>query len=123
MALTVNQVGGFIAVVALAAVIVLGQPMAGSVSTDVPATPAQVLKPTVEMSGPVAGCTIAKPCPVVKPVRTYRKVLTNGKLDGRIGCRYVPKIADEFDRKQVLAAAAQYGLSPGQLSQLQVCLH
>ena len=58
------------------------------------------------MAGHLAGCTVAKPCPVVKPARTYRKVLTNGKLDGRIGCRYVPKIANEFDRAQILAGAA-----------------
>ena len=90
---------------------------------EAPAKAAEVLKPKPLVAGHLAGCTVAKPCPVVKPARTYRKVLTNGKLDGRIGCRYVPKIANEFDRAQILAGAAQYGLSPQQLSALRVCLN
>ena len=127
MSLTVNKVGGVLAALALVAVIVFGASrsaiLAGSVSAQAPAKPAEVVKPAPHMAGHLAGCTVAKPCPVVKPVRTYRKVLTNGKIDGRIGCRYVPKIAAEFDRKQVLAAAEQYGLSSEQLSALRACLN
>ncbi len=128
MSLTVNKVGGFLAVAALAAVLVFGARQmvpesAGPVSTVAPTAPTQVLKPKPLVSAHTSGCTVSKPCPVVKPTRVYRKVLTNGKLDGRIGCRYVPKIANEFDRKQVLAAAEQYGLSPEQLSALRVCLN
>lgn len=134
MPVTVNMVGGFIAAVALTAVIMFGATtphreatksaeMADHVSTQAPAKPAEVLKPAPKMAGPVASCTITHPCPAVKSVQgQYRKVLKNGKIDGRIDCRYVPKIADEFDRKQVLAAAEQYGLTSAQLSQLQVCL-
>ncbi len=131
MSLTVNKVGGVLAALALVAVIVFGASrsailagfLAGSVSAQAPAKPAEVVKPAPLMAGHLAGCTVAKPCPVVKPVRTYRKVLTNGKIDGRIGCRYVPKIVNEFDRAQILAGAAQYGLSPQQLSALRVCLN
>lgn len=112
MALTVNQVGAVLAAAALIAVIVLGvhyreaaksAKMTDHVSTQVPA------KPTAKVTA--------------KPGRTYRKVLKGGKLDGRIGCRHVPKIANEFDRAQILAGAAQYGLSPEQLSALRVCLN
>ena len=120
MSLTVNGIGGALAAFALVAVIAFGASRSAvPVSTEAPAKAAEVLKPKPL----VAGCTVAKPCPVVKPARTYRKVLTNGKLDGRIGCRYVPKIANEFDRAQILAGAAQYGLSPQQLSALRVCLN
>ena len=127
MSLTVNKVGGILAALVLVAVIAFGASrsanLAGSVSAQAPAKPAEVVKPAPHMAGHLAGCTVAKPCPVVKPVRTYRKVLTNGKIDGRIGCRYVPKIVNEFDRAQILAGAAQYGLSPQQLSALRVCLN
>ena len=127
MSLTVNKVGGVLAAFALVAVIAFGASrsanLAGSVSTEAPAKAAEVLKPKPLVAGHLAGCTVAKPCPVVKPARTYRKVLTNGKLDGRIGCQYVPKIANKFDRAQILAGAAQYGLSPQQLSALRVCLN
>ena len=123
MSLTVNGIGGALAAFALVAVIAFGASrsanLAGSVSTEAPAKAVEVLKPKPL----VAGCTVAKPCPVVKPARTYRKVLTNGKLDGRIGCRYVPKIANKFDQEQILTAAKQYGLSPEQLSALRVCLN
>ena len=127
MSLTVNKVGGVLAALALVAVIVFGASrsaiLAGSVSAQAPAKPAEVVKPAPHMAGHLAGCTVAKPCPVVKPVRTYRKVLKSGGLDGRIGCRYVPKIVNEFDRAQILAGVAQYGLSPQQLSALRVCLN
>ena len=130
MSLTVNEVGFGLAAAALAAVLIIGgraqvpESTSGSatVSTVAPEKPTQVLKPKPLVSAHTSGCSVAKPCPVVKPTRVYRKVLTNGKLDGRIGCRYVPKIAAEFDRKQVLAAAEQYGLSPAQLAALHVCL-
>ena len=124
MSLTVNKVGGILAALVLVAVIAFGASRSAvPVSTEAPAKAAEVLKPKPLVAGHLAGCTVAKPCPVVKPARTYRKVLTNGKLDGRIGCRYVPKIANEFDRAQILAGAAQYGLSPQQLSALRVCLN
>ena len=127
MSLTVNGIGGALAALALVAVIVFGASrsafLAGPVSAQAPVQSAEVPKPKPLMAGHLAGCTVAKPCPVVKPARTYRKVLTNGKLDGRIGCRYVPKIANEFDHAQILAGAAQYGLSPQQLSALRVCLN
>lgn len=131
MSLTVNQVGAFLTVAALAAVIVFGAqreavksaPVAGPAQTQTPAAPAKTNSATPLMAGHLAGCTEAKPCPVVKPVRTYRKVLRNGKLDGRANCKFVPKIADQFDRQQVLAAAERYGLSPEQLSALRVCLN
>ena len=132
MSLTVNEVGFGLAAAALVAVLVIGSrtvevpksaPASASVSTVVPAKSAQVLKPKPLVSAHTSGCTVEKPCPVVKPATVYRKVLTNGKLDGRIGCRYVPKIASKFDRQQVLAAAEQYGLSPAQLSALRVCLN
>ena len=127
MSLTVNKVGGILAALVLVAVIAFGASrsanLAGPVSAQEPEKATEVLKPKPLVAGHLAGCTVAKPCPVVKPARTYRKVLTNGKLDGRIGCRYVPKIANEFDRAQILAGAAQYGLSPQQLSALRVCLN
>ena len=127
MSLTVNGIGGALAALALVAVIVFGASrsafLAGPVSAQAPVQSAEVPKPKPLMAGHLAGCTVAKPCPVVKPARTYRKVLTNGKLDGRIGCRYVPKIANKFDQEQILTAAKQYGLSPEQLSALRVCLN
>jgi len=146
MSITVNKVGAFLTVAAFTVVIVLGvryreaesTSESAPVSTVVPAEPTQVLesppsvivpRPVVKraqsprlappppqpqpppvVSLPCGRGLMTTPCSAVQPIRKNR-------------CRDVPKITNEFDRKQVLAAAEQYGLSSEQLSALRACLN
>jgi len=100
---SINIIGGALAVAALGAVIYFGAqatptPTVSTVATA-PATP--VLKPPV----------VPAPAKVVKKRPTQKN------------CNWVPVIAKAHDKELVLTAAAQYGLSPAQLSALRACLN
>ncbi len=119
---SINVIGGALAVLALGALLYFGlkhpAPIpAPAVSTVAPLRAPQVLKP------PGIKKIAAVPAPVPQPRNKYRRVLKGGKLDGEISCKEVPAVAHQFTPDQVLAAAAQYGLSPAQLSALRVCLN
>jgi hypothetical protein len=109
--LSVNAIGGAIAIVALGAVIYFGAHAPPTVSTVAPVSEPQVLKPPVV------------PPPLVEKPSTYRKVLKGGKIDGKVKCKSVPPVVHQFSKDQVLAAAKEYGLSPAQISALRVCLN
>lgn len=108
--LSVNAIGGAIAVVALGAVLYFGAHAPPTVSTVAPVSEPQVLKPPVLP-------------PLVEKPTHYRRVLKGGKVDGKINCKAVPAVAHQFSKDQVLAAAKEYGLSPAQISALRVCLN
>lgn len=107
MAPSVNAIGGTLSIVALAVVFYLGTPP--TVPITVPA-PAQVLQPPV-------------PVPLVKKPSVYHRVVKDGKIDGAVKCKWVPKVAYLFSKDRVLAAAKEYGLSPAQISALRACLN
>lgn len=131
MPLTVNIVGGALAIGALATIVFFGAGAACSVSTPVPpAVPVKPLAPHVSAGKKhhheLRHCTVEHPCHTVVPTDkpgVYRKVLKGGRLDGKVDCSQVPAVAREFSPDQVIAAAKQYGLSPAQLSALRVCLN
>ena len=117
---SVNAIGGTLAAVALAVVLFFGVrqvvcPTQPTASTVVVAPAPQVLKPPVAKSD-------TSPAPAPKP-KVYRKVLKGGKLGAKVDCTWVPSVAHQFSKDQVLAAAKEYGLSPAQISALRVCLN
>ena len=120
---SVNAIGGTLAAVALAVVLFFGVrqvvcPTQPTASTVVVAPAPQVLKPPVAKSD----TSPTPPAPAPKP-KVYRKVLKGGKLGAKVDCTWVPSVAHQFSKDQVLAAAKEYGLSPAQISALRVCLH
>ena len=90
---TLNAIGGSLAVLALVAVVFFG------VRQETPPKPQTV--------------PIVAPAPVSKPPA---KIASR-----RVNCKYVPRLGYD-DKRKVLAAAAQYGASPAQVSALRVCL-
>ena len=108
--LSVNAIGGAIAVIALGALFYFGAQTPPTVSTLAPVSEPQVLKPPVV------------PPPLVRKPTTYRQVRKGRKIDGMVKCKSVPPVAHQYSKDQVLAAAKEYGLSPAQISALRVCL-
>ena len=104
--LSFNAIGGVISIVALGAVLYFGAHTPPAVSTLAPTPGPQVLKP------PLLKPQVKKPTP-------KRQLLKGKKID----CGVVPKVAHQFSKDQVLAAAKEYGLSPAQISALRVCLN
>ena len=118
--LSVNAIGGAIAIVALGAVFYFGAQTPPTVSTLAPTSEPQVLKPPV-VQPPVVEKSVIPP--LVEKSKPHRKVLKGGKVDGKVNCKSVPEVAHQFSKDQVIAAAKEYGLSPAQISALRVCLN
>ena len=118
--LSVNAIGGAIAVIALGAMFYFGAQTPPTVSTVATPPAEQVLKPPVVQS-PVVETPVLPP--LVEKSKPHRKVLKGGRIDGKVNCKSVPEVAHQFSKDQVLAAAKEYGLAPAQISALRVCLN
>ena len=124
--LSINVIGGAIAVIALGAVFYFGAqtPLTvqtpPTVSTLAPVSEPQVLKP------PVVQPPVVEKLPVIPPLveksKPHRRVHKGRRVDGAVECKTVARIAHQYSKAQVLAAAKEYGLSPAQISALRVCL-
>ena len=106
---SINIIGGTLAVAALGTWLYFGVKQVGPCPAPIP---------TVSTVAPAPVPRVLKPPVPSKLHRVYRKPVS------KVDCNGVPPAARQVkDKEQVLAAAAQYGLSPAQVSALRVCLN